>query len=211
MQRRSCGHMAERGARQRPGGIRASDLHRSGSRASHRGLRVTESQLALDFLVDVFVRRLSPGLGPFVSTGNLRTHDPDEESEEATKTDREYEAQVRIRRKILLAKLKTSHDPTVCYVVHAPCGAGAVAIPGISLRRHVLGVSTGSDLSWHFILTPASLSTFHMVWEKTYNMSVEIASLNYLSLGIGFIIGLQISHPLMDKVCRPLSCSTNNH
>lgn len=29
------------------------------------------------------------------------------------------------------------------------------------------------------------------------------ASLNYLSLGIGFIIGLQISHPLIDKVCKP--------
>lgn len=26
------------------------------------------------------------------------------------------------------------------------------------------------------------------------------ASLNYLSLGAGFIVGLQISHPVMDKV-----------
>ena len=31
-------------------------------------------------------------------------------------------------------------------------------------------------------------------------MEKGIASLNYLSLAIGFVIGLQISHPLMDKV-----------
>lgn len=31
-------------------------------------------------------------------------------------------------------------------------------------------------------------------------MSKTIANLNYISLGAGFIIGLQISHPLMDKV-----------
>jgi MFS family permease len=44
------------------------------------------------------------------------------------------------------------------------------------------------------------LSTFPMVFEKVYDMSVGIASLNYLSLCLGFMIGLQISHPLMDGV-----------
>ncbi|KAH3955381.1 hypothetical protein HBH53_002050 [Parastagonospora nodorum] len=42
------------------------------------------------------------------------------------------------------------------------------------------------------------LSTFPMVFEEVYDMSVGIASLNYLSLCLGFMIGLQISHPLMD-------------
>ncbi|KAH8712141.1 major facilitator superfamily domain-containing protein [Phaeosphaeriaceae sp. PMI808] len=42
------------------------------------------------------------------------------------------------------------------------------------------------------------LSTFPMVFETVYRMSVGIASLNYLSLCLGFMIGLQISHPLMD-------------
>ncbi len=31
-------------------------------------------------------------------------------------------------------------------------------------------------------------------------MDKGTASLNYLSLGVGFMIGLQISHPLIDKV-----------
>ncbi|KAF2031576.1 MFS general substrate transporter [Setomelanomma holmii] len=42
------------------------------------------------------------------------------------------------------------------------------------------------------------LSTFPMVFEEVYDMPVGIASLNYLSLCLGFMIGLQISHPLMD-------------
>ncbi|OAL01894.1 MFS multidrug transporter-like protein [Phaeosphaeriaceae sp. SRC1lsM3a] len=42
------------------------------------------------------------------------------------------------------------------------------------------------------------LSTFPMVFENVYGMSVGIASLNYLSLCLGFMIGLQISHPLID-------------
>ncbi|PVH80244.1 MFS general substrate transporter [Cadophora sp. DSE1049] len=44
------------------------------------------------------------------------------------------------------------------------------------------------------------LSTFPMVFEETYNMSIGDASLNYLSLGIGFVIGLQICAPMIDKV-----------
>lgn len=44
------------------------------------------------------------------------------------------------------------------------------------------------------------LSTFPLVWEEVYDQKTGIASLNYLSLCIGFMIGLQVSHPLMDKV-----------
>jgi hypothetical protein len=44
------------------------------------------------------------------------------------------------------------------------------------------------------------LSTFPMVFEDVYDMDTGHASLNYLSLCLGFMIGLQISHPLMDGV-----------
>lgn len=44
------------------------------------------------------------------------------------------------------------------------------------------------------------LSTFGDVWRGTYGMEKGISSLHYLSLGVGFIIGLQISHPLIDGV-----------
>ncbi|KAF1975048.1 MFS multidrug transporter-like protein [Bimuria novae-zelandiae CBS 107.79] len=42
------------------------------------------------------------------------------------------------------------------------------------------------------------LSTFPLVFEEVYDMDAGPASLNYLSMCIGFMIGLQISHPLMD-------------
>jgi MFS family permease len=54
------------------------------------------------------------------------------------------------------------------------------------------------------------LSTFPIVFEEVYNMSVGIASLNYLSLCLGFMIGLQISHPLMDGVSHPASPHTSS-
>jgi hypothetical protein len=47
------------------------------------------------------------------------------------------------------------------------------------------------------------LSTFPMVFEDVYDMDTGHASLNYLSLCLGFMIGLQISHPLMDGVRLP--------
>ncbi|KAF2627054.1 MFS general substrate transporter [Macroventuria anomochaeta] len=42
------------------------------------------------------------------------------------------------------------------------------------------------------------LSAFPPVFEEVYGMDVGPASLNYLSMCLGFMIGLQISHPLMD-------------
>ncbi|KAI9885714.1 MAG: hypothetical protein M1823_002479 [Watsoniomyces obsoletus] len=44
------------------------------------------------------------------------------------------------------------------------------------------------------------LSTFPLVWEGVYRMDTGLATLNYLSLGIGFVIGLLICAPLIDRV-----------
>lgn len=44
------------------------------------------------------------------------------------------------------------------------------------------------------------LSTFPLVFEGVYKMTVGIASLNYLSLCLGLMIGLAICHPLIDEV-----------
>ncbi|KFY22429.1 hypothetical protein V493_06614 [Pseudogymnoascus sp. VKM F-4281 (FW-2241)] len=44
------------------------------------------------------------------------------------------------------------------------------------------------------------LSTFPMVFEEVYGMSIGNASLNYLSLGVGFVIGLQICAPIVDRI-----------
>jgi multidrug resistance protein len=48
------------------------------------------------------------------------------------------------------------------------------------------------------------LATFNRVFEGAYDQSVGRASLNYLSLGVGFVIGLQISGLMQDKVSYSL-------
>jgi hypothetical protein len=57
------------------------------------------------------------------------------------------------------------------------------------------------------------LSTFPLVFEDAYGMETGTASLNYLSLCLGFMIGLQLSHPLMDKVsfAAPSLCIVANN
>lgn len=45
-------------------------------------------------------------------------------------------------------------------------------------------------------------STFNMVFQRSYNQSVSRASLNYLSLGVGFVTGLQFSKSLQDRIYK---------
>lgn len=45
-------------------------------------------------------------------------------------------------------------------------------------------------------------ATFGIVFEDIYDQEVDRASLNYLSLGVGFFIGLQISGTLQDRVYK---------
>ncbi|KAG5761438.1 hypothetical protein H9Q72_010467 [Fusarium xylarioides] len=52
-------------------------------------------------------------------------------------------------------------------------------------------------------------ASFPMVWEQQYNQEPGRASLNYVSLGIGFVIGLQVSGPLIDKVYAMLKIRYN--
>jgi MFS family permease len=44
------------------------------------------------------------------------------------------------------------------------------------------------------------LASFPSVWEDVYDFSVSIASLNYISLGLGFIAGIQFCAPVSDRV-----------
>lgn len=53
------------------------------------------------------------------------------------------------------------------------------------------------------------LSTFPTLWEDVYHESVGIGGLNYISLGIGFFIGTQVSAPTQDKIYRVLKARNN--
>lgn len=49
-----------------------------------------------------------------------------------------------------------------------------------------------------------------MVFSQQYGQQPGPASLNYISLGVGFVIGLQISGPLIDKVSFPMHRVSQN-
>ena len=48
------------------------------------------------------------------------------------------------------------------------------------------------------------LTSFPSVWENVYKESIEISGLNYLSLGVGYIIGAQVNGYLNDKIYQRL-------
>jgi hypothetical protein len=53
------------------------------------------------------------------------------------------------------------------------------------------------------------LSSFPSLWSIHYGESVGTASLNYISLGVGFFLGSQVSAPINDNVYRKLKARNN--
>ncbi|KAF2438730.1 MFS general substrate transporter [Karstenula rhodostoma CBS 690.94] len=53
------------------------------------------------------------------------------------------------------------------------------------------------------------LSTFPGLWSSQYNESTGIGSLNFISMGLGFFLGTQITAPLNDAIYRRLKKQNN--
>jgi MFS family permease len=69
--------------------------------------------------------------------------------------------------------------------------------PIVQILALLMGVFNGSL----YLL----LSTFPLLWHERYNEPVNLASLNYLSIGLGFFIGSQLSAFSQDRIYRRLS------
>lgn len=54
------------------------------------------------------------------------------------------------------------------------------------------------------------LATFPRLWVDRYGMSTGIGSLNFISMGLGFFLGAQITAPLNDMIYRRLKARNNN-
>jgi MFS family permease len=54
------------------------------------------------------------------------------------------------------------------------------------------------------------LSTFPGVWEGVYGESTGIGGLNYISLGIGYVLGAQVNTHTSDKIYRRLKSAWDN-
>lgn len=55
-----------------------------------------------------------------------------------------------------------------------------------------------------FGLQYLSISTFQALFEQTYRQDAKSASMNYLSIALGFIVGCQVAAPLNDKIYKIL-------
>ncbi|PBP23564.1 major facilitator superfamily transporter [Diplocarpon rosae] len=64
-------------------------------------------------------------------------------------------------------------------------------------------------MAYLYGITYLVLSTFPGLWENEYNESVGIGGLNYISLGVGFFIGTQVSAPCQDRIYRTLKKRNN--
>jgi len=53
------------------------------------------------------------------------------------------------------------------------------------------------------------LSTFPSLWTGMYHENVGIGGLNYISLGLGFFLGTQITAPINDRIYRKLKAKNN--
>lgn len=53
-------------------------------------------------------------------------------------------------------------------------------------------------------LTYLMLPTFPILWVERYGMSTDIGFLNFISIGIGFFVGTQITAPIKDALYRRL-------
>ena len=65
-------------------------------------------------------------------------------------------------------------------------------------------------LAYLFGLFYLILSTFPKVWQGVYQESVGVGGLNYLSLGIGFLLGAQTAAQLMDRIYQRLKLQNND-
>ena len=46
------------------------------------------------------------------------------------------------------------------------------------------------------------ISTYQVLWQENYGQTPSIASLNYISISLGFVIGCELAAPANDKVSR---------
>ena len=55
-------------------------------------------------------------------------------------------------------------------------------------------------LAYLFGLNYLTISTFQAMWRENYGQSARAASLNYISIGLGFVLACETAGPINDRV-----------
>lgn len=121
--------------------------------------------------------------------------------------------------KILHVKAKKLRKETGNTKLHTEYEDGRKLLPKlrVSLKRPFIMLGTqpivqvlAVYMAYIYGLMYLVLSTFPALWTEQYHESVGIGSLNYISLGLGFFLGVQICAPINDAIYRRLKKRNNN-
>ncbi|KAI1396270.1 MFS general substrate transporter [Hypoxylon fuscum] len=85
-----------------------------------------------------------------------------------------------------------SSDPPACWLRNRLCKSSPCIWPTFSDFFNLL------------------LSSFPTVWQEVYHESVGIGGLNYISLGVGFVVGAQTMAQVNDTIYRRLKTKNND-
>jgi predicted MFS family arabinose efflux permease len=75
-----------------------------------------------------------------------------------------------------------------------------LALPFVMMFTHPATIAPAIYRAYLYGVMYLMFSTFDTVFVDVYGMSVEHASLNFLSMCLGFTLGIHTSNPLMDRV-----------
>ncbi|KAI1380219.1 MFS general substrate transporter [Hypoxylon crocopeplum] len=86
----------------------------------------------------------------------------------------------------------------------------AVARPSRMLATQPIVQVISLYMAYLFGLFYLLLSSFPSVWEDVYHESVGIGGLNYISLGVGYVVGAQVSAQVNDRIYMRLKNKRGN-
>lgn len=72
------------------------------------------------------------------------------------------------------------------------------------IGTQIIIVVLGFYMAYLYGLMYIVLTTFPLLWTSRYHESTSIAGLNFISLGIGYCVGIQVSAPIQDRIYRVL-------
>ncbi|KAI1079862.1 synaptic vesicle transporter [Whalleya microplaca] len=109
-----------------------------------------------------------------------------------------------LRRKKDRLKKETGNDRLYTEQDHGkdllPTLGGALARPARMLATQPIVQLIALYMAYLFGLFYLLLSSFPAVWEDVYHESVGIGGLNYISLGVGYVIGAQVNARVNDSI-----------
>lgn len=85
----------------------------------------------------------------------------------------------------------------------------ALKRPFILLGTQPIVIVLACYMAYLYGLMYLMLSTFPILWTERYHQSVGIGSLNFISMGVGFFLGTQITAPINDRLYRRLKKRNN--